>query len=172
MNFNFDSEEEECSDDNHYNFNRGYTDGSFSISQIDHLRPTISYLYIDTEKTDYNFSSSDFGNKEQRIYFEKMKKYAQTSLQDLINKSRHEEHFKISPTPSSREKELLEQLIGTKIKKENAPIVGHFALYTEKQTENKSKAPRIYFLLGEHSVIHILFFDPFHEIHPTPSNTK
>lgn len=170
MPFDFKNDDIE---DNHYNFKYGYLDGVSPLKNDATNRPTVSYLYIDMGTTKYNFNQKDFGKRESKEYLKKMNKYAQTPLQDLIDNSEHEEHFRISTNLSKNEKELLKEHIGVPIKEENSPIIGHFALYTEKYEEGKkTKCPRIFFLVGEQAIMHVLFFDPYHEIHPMSESTK
>lgn len=172
MNLNFDNDDLDDIEDNHFNIYSGYTDGVSPLKNAKN-RPTVSYLYIDLDKTDYKFHQPDFGDKESKIYLSKMKYYAEIPLKDLIDHSKHKDHFKVSQKPTSKELELISQLMSVKINDENMPITGHFALYTEPYEEGKkTKAPRIHFIVGEQSVMHVLFYDPFHEIHPMGESTK
>lgn len=168
----FDFDESQEHNDNHYNFTEGYFNG-FPLNDAD-KRPTVSYLYVDTTGvTDYNFKRAEFGEFEAKIYLEKMRNYSQKTLNSLIDYLPPEEHFKVSSNPSSKELELISTLLDVDIKKENIPLTGHFALYTTPYEEGvKSKSPRIFFLVGNDCVIHILFFDPYHEIIPMGEETK
>lgn len=49
-------------------------------------------------------------------------------------------------------------------------MIYHFALEPEsKQTASREQGgrnARVYFLVGKFGVVHVLFFDPYHEINP------
>ena len=49
-------------------------------------------------------------------------------------------------------------------------LIYHFALEPDcKETADRSKGcrnARVYFLVGKFGIVHILFFDPYHEINP------
>lgn len=139
--------------------------------------PFFSYQHIDIDTTDFNFHRDEFDGKDRKIYFQKLKNYAITKVKDLADESHHNEHFKIYEDPSKKEIELVEKLLGIKITDQNMPVMGHFALYTsdfsatDHEQGKKIQSPRIFFLFDKDSIIHILFYDPFHEIHPPAPST-
>jgi len=166
--FNFDNEEDEL-EQPHYDFKLGYGEDHPVEDFVFH--PTFSYKYIDLGVTNYHFHRPEFDDdNDRKIYFEKVKKYSGMSVDDL-EKQHYSEHFKLDryPRSSSTEVKLLGELLqGRKFKDGDAPIMGHFALYTNEQVEGDplKKSPRIFFFLGKKALIHILFYDPWHEIHP------
>lgn len=50
------------------------------------------------------------------------------------------------------------------------PLIFHFALNPDNDnTANRRdniRNPRVYFMVGKEGMIHVLFFDPYHEINP------
>lgn len=161
--FDFD-EDDDLVDDLHYEFSIGYDEYPTKDMQN---RPVISYKYLCLEG-DYSFRRAEFNHKEWRRYLEVVKEFSTYSLQELVDCSSHEFHFRLKPNYDIEHAELAKYL-GQEIKKNDPPILGHFALYTTpadpKNPKKKLLSPRIFFLLGKQSVIHILFFDPYHEIH-------
>ena len=168
---NFDFEEEGEIQDLHFNFDFGYEVNPLKSPS---KRPTVSYLYLDFNDGEFKFNTKHFTKKDSKIYLKKMNLYAQKSLKELIDNSTNDEHFTVNANLTKKELSLLTKLMGDKeISEENIPILGHFALYTEKYEEGKeTKAPRIFFLVGEQSIMHILFYDPFHKIHPISEKTR
>lgn len=65
-------------------------------------------------------------------------------------------------------KKLFDQ-INPQIAKVN-PLIFHFALDPDNNNyadrKNHIRNPRIYFMVGRNGMIHILFFDSYHEINP------
>jgi hypothetical protein len=162
---------EEDFSDHHYDFEFGYEGSSPSNKGF---RPTFSYKYIDLGKTEFHFHREEFDEKDRRTYFERLKNFSQQSLEYILDRSSHTLHFKLNPDSRNREYHLLSELVDIDFGSGNAyPVLGHFALYTPTYEEGKkNKAPRIFFLVGENAVLHILFYDPFHEIHPIAESTK
>jgi hypothetical protein len=66
--------------------------------------------------------------------------------------------------------DLLKELTGKeRFLAEEIPIVAQFGLYTHKLGANRQlnrKSPRIICIIGKYAVIHLLYFDPYHELHP------
>lgn len=139
--------------------------------------PFFSYQHIDIGTTEFNFHRDEFDGEDRKIYFQKLKRYAVTKVKELVDESHHNEHFKIYENPSQKEIELAEKILGIKITDQNMPVMGHFALYTndfnisDYEQGKKNRSPRIFFLFDKDSIIHILFYDPFHEIHPPGTST-
>ena len=162
MTFDFNANEDEFTDF-HYSSLKEY---ETPLKNKAHLRPTVSYLYLNNKpSTEYTFFSTEFGKREIKEYFIKMALFSSQNLATLIDNSNHDLHFKFA-SETSPEYNVLENHLQIKFNAENKPILGHFALYTDEKIEN-SKSPRIFFLLGENAIIHILFFDPFHKMHQT-----
>jgi hypothetical protein len=170
--YSFDEEEDSDAYDPHYNFEKGYYDGLVPTQDMS-LHPTFSYKYLDLGKTSFNFHLPEFDETDRKAYFKKLREYSQQSLDTLVNHSSHLEHFKLSSNVKNPEYGYLAELIGKELKPEIIPTLGHFALSNAKYVEGtRNKCPRIFFLLGIDSVIHILFYDPFHDIHPMADSTK
>lgn len=163
-NFDF-GEDDEVLNDLHYEFSIGYEDENPTKKM--HNRPVFSYKYLCLDGT-YGFKHNEFLHKEWRKYFDLVKEFSNCSLEDLVESQNNNLHFRLQHSYNQEHAEL-EKLIGYSLKKDELPILGHFALYTTpadpKNLVKKIKSPRIFFLLGKNSVLHILFFDPFHEIH-------
>jgi hypothetical protein len=131
--------------------------------------PLFCYDYIDLETTDYHFNQECLDGVDARSYFQQVKKFSQIPLNDLINQSNYKDHFRVYNTPGRKIKELLEKISGkATLLPEQIPSLGEFALYTDQDRkadrETGVKSPRIHFFIGEHGIIYILFFDPYHEI--------
>lgn len=126
----------------------------------------VCYNVIDLGKTNYGFDQQ-FEDDEIKSYFERMKEFSQTTINDIINNSDYTSHFHRSDIKGNLKK--IFKSINVKIVKNN-PFIFHFALNPKNKNkadkENKVRNPRIYFMLGTYGVIHILFFDPYHEINP------
>ena len=75
-------------------------------------------------------------------------------------------HFKIE-YPSRFIKNLIEDIADRDLNANEIPQVGHFALSTHPDGADKTagrKSPRIHFFIGRNATIHILFYDPYHEV--------
>lgn len=129
--------------------------------------PLISYNYIDLGDTEYHFSQDCFDNLDLLSYFKQLKKFSNLLFRNLMDNSSHHDHFKIEPKVGPKIKRLLEKVYKKPLTEKTTPLVGHFALYTnpESARDTKIKSPRIFFILGKRATIHILFYDPYHEIH-------
>lgn len=123
----------------------------------------VSYDLIDLS-TDYGFMQV-FTQDEIHGYFCQMKKYASKSMNEVIDTLDYTEHFNESKI-KGKLLDLLKVKAGKRI--DDDVLIYHFALETEKRTDaDRSKGQRnarVYFLVGKYGVIHVLFFDPFHEI--------
>ena len=132
---------------------------------------TVSYRYIDLDKTPYNFQQHCFNNEDARSYFEFMSMLTSEPFNILYDERDNSWHL----NPNNYEKDhrfqiLVDQALGLKKKLpvECQPSFFHFALYTNQNADRKTevKSPRIYFFIGANAVIYPLFFDPYHEINP------
>lgn len=108
-----------------------------------------------------------FTKEDFYIYFEKMIKVTQTTMEDLIE-GRTDVEFTIYEYPNNELKEIFDQSIGRRSRKENLPAFGRIALYNSQ--DGTGKAPRIFFVIGHYSTLHILAFDPEHKIYPGRRN--
>lgn len=138
-----------------------YEDSRLSMSQ----KMIVSYSLLDIDGK-YSFSQ-DFTQEEIRGYFSQMRKYANVSMNEIIDTFDYTEHFNGSAIRGNLLR-LLKEKTGKHI--DEGVMIYHFAL----QPENKLSASReldlrnarIYFLVGKFGIVHVLFFDPYHEINP------
>lgn len=134
--------------------------------------PLFSYEYIDLNKTDYSFSQTHFHDNDIVEYFTKVKLFSTMTIDEMIHGAKHHEHLHlIEPPFPPKLKYLIRQIAGrTDIDDEHMPPIGQFGLYTSKNgLANRSKgikSPRIFFFIGDNAVIHVLLYDPFHEVFP------
>lgn len=154
-------------DNEEYNFGDKLDDSSISES-LDTLS-TISYRYVDFDKTNYNFKQGCFDNKDIVEYFSFMNILTAYPFNNLLD--RKEQHWHLYPNDYNKDVKF-RNLINTaldikgRLKPECTPLFYHFALYTNQTAsrESKIKSPRIYFFIGVNAVIYPLFYDPYHEI--------
>lgn len=128
---------------------------------------TVVYNQIDLTGTKYNFNQT-FEGKEANLYFQRMKEFAGLSINDVIDNGDYTLHFHKSDI-KGRLKDVFDT-IDINIAKAN-PLIYHFALdpkskITNANREQNIRNPRIYFMVGYYGMIHILFFDPYHELNP------
>lgn len=178
--FLFDEEEEDKVEDliGFYDTKKGYR-GEFPESSMNFLT-TFSYCYMDIGKTDYHFHLPEFDGVDRLAYFKKLKECSNEYLEDLVNNVDHKDRFSLTHNIFDPEFTLVSELFGEKIEESNRPVLGHFRLYhvdlTEQdvldiQSGKNVKNPRIFFLLDKNSLCYILFYDPFHKIHPMGKST-
>ena len=128
---------------------------------------TVQYNEVDLEKTPYHFNQPFVGN-EANLYFQRMKEFSELSVNYIVDHSDYRSHFHRTDIRGNIKKVF--DSIDTNIAKAN-PLIFHFALDPEsKETAADRKTgvrnPRIYFMIGYNGMIHILFFDPYHELNP------
>ena len=138
-----------------------YEDSLLSMRQ----KMIVSYDLLDLEGK-YGFQQ-DFTQDEIHGYFRQMKKYATVSMNEIIENFDYTEHFHDSEIRGNL-LHLLKAKTGRKI--DDNVLIYHFALEPESKvvanrTQNSHNA-RVYFLVGKFGIVHILFFDPYHEINP------
>lgn len=96
-----------------------------------------------------------------------MKEFSENTLNEIQENSSHESHFYRSDIRGNLKK--LFDSIDPNIAKVN-PLIFHFALDPDNKNfadrKKNIRNPRIYFMVGRNGMIHILFFDPYHEINP------
>ena len=127
---------------------------------------SVQYNEIDLGNTGYGFDQ-EFKGKAANLYFERMREFSEQTLNDIREDADYKLHF-YRTNVSGNIKRIFDS-IDPKIAKAN-PLIFHFAL----DPENKNHAdrarcirnPRVYFMVGRNGMIHILFFDPYHEINP------
>lgn len=127
---------------------------------------SVQYNEIDLGDTKYGFDQ-EFEDKEANLYFERMREFSEQTLMDIRDDASYKLHF--NRTNISGNIKCIFDSIDPKIAKAN-PLIFHFALDpNNKNHADRSKHirnPRIYFMVGRNGMIHILFFDPYHEINP------
>ena len=101
-------------------------------------------------------------------YFQRMKEFAGLTVNYIIDHSDHKLHFYRSDIRGNL-KNVFDG-IDKKIATAN-PLIFHFALdpnstVTEANRDTGARNPRIYFMIGYSGMLHILFFDPYHELNP------
>ena len=127
---------------------------------------SVQYNEIDLGQTKYGFNQPFEGN-EANLYFERMREFSEHSLNDIRDNASYRVHFNRTDVRGNIKK--IFDTIDTKIAKAN-PLIFHFALdannknHASRQTNIRNL--RIYFMVGRNGMIHILFFDPYHEINP------
>lgn len=125
----------------------------------------VSYDLLDMEGK-YAFSQV-FTQEETYGYFSQMRKYATVSMNEIIDAVDYTEHFHDSKIHGNL-LQLLKEKTGKRI--DDGVMIYHFALQPEsKQLASRKKGTRnarVYFLVGKFGVVHMLFFDPYHEINP------
>ena len=138
-----------------------YEDSLLSMKQ----KMVVSYDLLDLEG-DYGFQQ-DFTQDEIHGYFRQMNKYATVSMNEIIETFDYTEHFNDSKIRGNLLR-LLKSKTGRKI--DDDVLIYHFALEPDcKVTADRRKDcrnARVYFLVGKFGIVHILFFDPYHEINP------
>lgn len=138
-----------------------YEDSRLSMNQ----KMIVSYSLLDMDGQ-YGFSQ-DFTQGEIHGYFDQMKKYANVSMNNIIDSFDYTEHFNNSKIRGNLLR-LLKEKTGKRIDED--VMIYHFALQPDnKQTASRElelRNARIYFLVGKFGIVHVLFFDPYHEINP------
>lgn len=125
----------------------------------------VSYDFLDLEG-DYGFQQ-DFTQDEIHGYFRQMNKYATVSMNEIIETFDYTEHFNDSKIRGNLLR-LLKGKTGRKI--DDDVLIYHFALEPDSKTvasrAKNTRNARVYFLVGKFGIVHILYFDPYHEINP------
>jgi len=130
--------------------------------------PLFCYDYLNLSEDEFSFHHQDFDSHDYKIYFEQVKKFSGIPLSELIDDYKQSDHFRISTNPNLTERNLLNAILETtNIAPNQYPPFGHFHLYTPSNKIEGQKAPRIHFFLGRFAVLYILFYDPYHSLHPT-----
>lgn len=138
-----------------------YEDSLLSMKQ----KMIVNYDLLDLDG-EYGFLQ-DFTQDEIHGYFRQMKKYASVSMNEIVETFDYTEHFNDSKIRGN----LLRLLKGRTNKRiDDDVMIYHFALEPDSKAvasrAENSRNARVYFLIGKFGIVHILFFDPFHEINP------
>lgn len=123
----------------------------------------VSYDLVDLTGI-YGFQQ-DMTHEDTQGYFRIMKYLSGKSIDDLEDMKR-ELHLFHSMNFSKTLRTQLQRL--TPGKDIDYPLIYHVGLYTDSDgnanREANVRSPRIFFMMGQYGIIHVLFFDPFHEI--------
>lgn len=127
---------------------------------------SVQYNQIDLGHTGYGFDQAFEGN-EANLYFKRMREFSEQTLNDIRENASYKLHFNRTDIRGNIKR--IFDSINPKIAKAN-PLIFHFALDPDNQnTADRNKGirnPRVYFMVGRNGMIHVLFFDPYHEINP------
>ena len=128
---------------------------------------TVQYNEIDLGRTPYHFNQPFEGN-EANLYFQRMKEFSELTVNYIVDHSDFKAHFNRTDIRGNI-RDVFDS-INPNIAKAN-PLIFHFALDPESTVTNANRAtgvrnPRVYFMIGYNGMIHILFFDPYHELDP------
>jgi hypothetical protein len=138
-----------------------FEDSRLSMSQ----KMIVSYDLLDMNGK-YGFNQA-FTQEETSGYFTQMWKYANVSMNEIIDTFDYTEHFNGSAIRGNL-LYLLKKKTGKHI--DDGVMIYHFALQPENKQvasrEQNTRNARIYFLVGKFGIVHVLFFDPYHEINP------
>jgi hypothetical protein len=132
--------------------------------------PVFSYRWTDLKKTNYHFQQDVFDNNDVKKYFSILNEFSKMTIGDILD-SKYQYHVYASTLRGKLLKVYQQYTNETDINSDKIPPIYHFGLYTsEGEKANRDtgiKSPRIYFTIGVFGIIHILFYDPYHEINPT-----
>ena len=97
-----------------------------------------------------------------------MKEFSELSVNYILDHSDYKVHFNRTDIRGNIKRVF--DSIDPNIARAN-PLIFHFALDPESTVTNANRTtgvrnPRIYFMIGYNGMIHILFFDPYHELSP------
>ncbi len=127
---------------------------------------SVQYNEIDMGDTSYGFNQHFEGN-EANLYFQRMRDFSEQTISAIKENADYKLHFNRTSI-SGNLKRIFDE-IDPKIAKAN-PLIFHFALdpsnHNVADRSKNIRNPRIYFMVGRNGMIHILFFDPYHEINP------
>lgn len=131
--------------------------------------PNISYDLLKLgENPGMCFTSESFTKDDFHIYLSKMSEVTKTSMGDLIDGNSNVD-FKIYDGSRKELREIYFKAIGGRPSAEQVPSFGRIGLYNSDDGEGK--APRVFFVVGHYSTLHILLCDPEHKLYP-PKNAS
>lgn len=150
-----------------------YSSRTLSIDDVanSHDYPiVVSYKLADIGTTKYGFHQ-EFTKRDTEAYFRIMRRFARTSLNDLIDSTdRHSLHLYRTNLRGTFKREMSRLCPNLDV---SASTFYHFALYQDRNTvadrAANVRSPRVYFILGACGTIYPIFFDPFHELNPAES---
>lgn len=126
--------------------------------------PNISYdLLTIREKDEMCFTSETFTKEDFHIYLMKIREVTSTTMGDLIDGNTGVD-FKIYDGSRKEFREIYFKVIGGRPSPEQVPSFGRIGLYNSE--DGTEKAPRVFFVVGHYSTLHILFCDPEHKLYP------
>lgn len=165
-----------ASEEDRKKFNWGDKTDPQLIAKIDSKHPVFCFKFADTNSINYSFLQTHFDKNDFNIFIKKLKFISSQTIHYLSCQAERHHHFQIRGIATGNIKKLIKELAGEiKLNDSQMPIVGHFALYTSKNgadRDSKRKSPRIHFFVGNHAEFHILFYDPFHEIHRNKQSSE
>jgi hypothetical protein len=165
--FNTSDIYEEYADESRNNINKQFSKDDIRDNLTNH--PVFSYYWIDLGKTNYHFHQDEFDNEDIKKYFSILNKFSKMTIGDILD-SKHNYHVYESKLKGNLLKVYKKYTNKTDINLFQIPPIYHFGFYTCKDghanRDNRIKSPRIYFTIGSFGIIHLLFYDPYHEINP------
>lgn len=134
---------------------------------------TFSFANADIGTTDYGFNQH-FTDRDTFRIFKLLKMFSGYTLKEMLCQEDNEDdegerlHLNRSNIKGNLKKAF--EKLGKKVDESNS-LVYHFALYTNKSGNadraKDTRSPRVYFMVGQFGIMHILFIDFFHEINPS-----
>lgn len=96
-----------------------------------------------------------------------MREFSEQTINDIRDNAGYKLHFYRTDVRGNIKK--IFDKIDPRIAKAN-PLIFHFALdpnnHNYADRTRNIRNPRVYFMVGRNGMLHILFFDPYHEINP------
>jgi len=132
-----------------------------------HSKPSFSYNYLNISTCpEYCFNHLDFDSSDYNMYFQNVRRISKLTYHELLEQGNKKEiDFTIYTSINSALKKEFNKLINNiKLSPEQTPTFGRIGLYNSSYPGGK--APRIFFFVGHHCMLHILFFDPYHQLYP------
>ncbi|PRX56676.1 hypothetical protein [Flagellimonas meridianipacifica] len=136
---------------------------------VQFIRPSVSYdLLQKNYEPNICHTSNDFIKEDFHDYFDVLKDVCSKSLGELMNEHSNVD-FEIYSSPNRNLKAVYAKAMGKKnIYQSEMPSFGRIGLYNS--LDENGKAPRIFFALGHWARLHVLIFDPLHQIYPSNNN--
>ena len=126
----------------------------------DHLKPRFSYEFLNVHiVSEYCVCQACNPLSVYHKYFEKVYEYAGRSLYEIMG----DKNFKLNYEPKGTELRIYLKLRNlNSISPEERPVIGHFPLWTSKDS-----SPRVFFFVGKDAIFHIMYIDYHHSTHST-----
>lgn len=146
--------------------------GNEDVAKSLKTKITFSYANVDIGDTAYGFNQ-EFTNKDTRRYFTLLSEFSRCTLAEMLEvkdvKDDEGELLHLNRTYIRGNLRDVFRSLGKEVD-DATTIIYHFALYTHRGADacraTGVRSPRVYFMVGQYGIMHILFFDPFHEINP------